>query len=235
MLTPGAQPSSSALFSEQICIIIIFVQPVNGRDLLVMPPRTGQLNKRGVARREQILDEATKLFAEQGYRGSGLLALAERVGVSHTAILRYFGTKENLLRAVLERRNQIIRDLWNSVRAEGTKGLAQIETPFEPELLTRLATVLRAENLNPGDPLHDDFVTGYKQVRANVALLFREAQERGEIRVDLDPDDIATQTQVFAVGIETLWLLAPNEIDRSHVESLFRRMLGTYLQPRGVS
>jgi hypothetical protein len=48
---------------------------------------------------------------------------------------------------------------------------------------------------------------------------------------NLDPDDIATQTQVFAVGIETLWLLGPDEVDRSRVESLFRRMFGTYLRP----
>lgn len=47
--------------------------------------------------REQILREATSLFADKGYRGSSTATIAERVGVAHGTVFHHFKTKERLL------------------------------------------------------------------------------------------------------------------------------------------
>ncbi len=190
-----------------------------------MPPKKGTLSKRGVARREQILDTAMELFARQGYHRTGLLELAERVGMSHAGILHHFGTKEDLLHAVMARRDQIIEGLAADFEGTGIAGLTKLRTPFEPETLTRLMTVLRAENLGPGDPLHDYFAKGQQRAQAVLAAEIRRGQESGDIRSDIDPDVKAVEIVAFAIGIETQWLLTPDLIDRERVGRSFMRTL----------
>jgi AcrR family transcriptional regulator len=52
-------------------------------------------------RREQILDVATSLFAQQGYRGTTTKLIAERSGVTEALIFRHFPSKEELYWAVI--------------------------------------------------------------------------------------------------------------------------------------
>jgi AcrR family transcriptional regulator len=190
-----------------------------------MPPRKGVPNRRGAASREQILDAAVELFAQRGYRGTGLLALGSRVGMTHVGVLRHFGTKENLLRAVMARRDQILEGLAAEAEGTGIGGLTSIPVPTEPEVLTRLATVLRAENLNPDDPLHDYFNDATHRIRAVIAAELRAGQQTGEIRSDIDPDLKAIEIVAFGIGIETQWLAEPTLIDRQKVHDSFVRSL----------
>jgi AcrR family transcriptional regulator len=55
------------------------------------------------SRREEILDEATKLFAERGYEGTSMADLAERVGLRKASLFHHFVSKEILYAAVLAR------------------------------------------------------------------------------------------------------------------------------------
>src|SRR4051794_39147568 len=55
------------------------------------------------SRREEILDEATQLFAERGYEGTSMADLAEKVGLRKASLFHHFASKEVLYAAVLER------------------------------------------------------------------------------------------------------------------------------------
>jgi AcrR family transcriptional regulator len=189
-------------------------------------------NRRGLARREQILDAAVELFAERGYRGTGLLELADRVGMTHAGILHHFGTKEDLLHAVMARREELIERQAGEFEGRGIAALRKIRDPFEPEVLTRLATVLRAENFDPSGPLHDYFVERNERIRALLAGEIRRGQETGEIRADVDPDVKAMEILAFNIGIETQWLLEPQTIDRAKVFRSFLRSLLRDLAPQ---
>src|SRR6516165_3264057 len=52
------------------------------------------------SRREELLWAAVELFATAGTRGTTLEAIAKQIGVTKTAIIHHFRTKENLLREV---------------------------------------------------------------------------------------------------------------------------------------
>jgi AcrR family transcriptional regulator len=54
-------------------------------------------------RRDVILDEATRLFAERGFEGTSMADLAEHVGLRKASLFHHFASKEELRRAVLER------------------------------------------------------------------------------------------------------------------------------------
>ncbi len=54
-------------------------------------------------RRDEILDEATRLFAERGYEGASMADLAEAVGMRKASLFYHFASKEVLYSAVIER------------------------------------------------------------------------------------------------------------------------------------
>ncbi|MEM9191699.1 MAG: helix-turn-helix domain-containing protein [Myxococcota bacterium] len=54
-------------------------------------------------RRAQILETAFETFLSYGFRRTSLEQIAEQVGVSRPALYRYFDSKENLFRALVDR------------------------------------------------------------------------------------------------------------------------------------
>lgn len=58
------------------------------------------------ARRNQILDAATKVFAEKGFHRASVRAIARTAGISDGTIYNYFENKTALLVGILNRLNQ---------------------------------------------------------------------------------------------------------------------------------
>src|SRR5512144_1380812 len=60
-------------------------------------------NRRGARSREAVLDAAERLMAEQGYEAASMAALVDEAGIPASSIYHYFGSKEGVLLAVMER------------------------------------------------------------------------------------------------------------------------------------
>jgi AcrR family transcriptional regulator len=63
---------------------------------------TAQIRVPAAARREQILEVSTRLFAQQGYSGTTTRQLALAAGVNEALLFRHFPSKEELYWAVIE-------------------------------------------------------------------------------------------------------------------------------------
>jgi AcrR family transcriptional regulator len=166
----------------------------------------------GPERRAAILEAAVDLFGEHGYRGAGLQALAKKVGISTAGILHHFGTKEGLLQALIDYRFEREADNYLPVLATGGRAAVEAMPRIAGDLLNgarfhRLFTVLIAENLSLGAPLHDHFVQVQRLGRQMTAAAIRAGVEHGEFRADIDPELIATEMVAFSIGIQNQWLL----------------------------
>jgi AcrR family transcriptional regulator len=60
-------------------------------------------NRRGARSREAVLDAAERLMAEHGYEAATVARLVEEAGIPPSSIYHYFGSKEGVLLAVMER------------------------------------------------------------------------------------------------------------------------------------
>ena len=60
-------------------------------------------NRRGVRTRELVLDAAERVMAEHGFEAATLARVVEEAGIPMSSVYHYFGSKEGILLAVMER------------------------------------------------------------------------------------------------------------------------------------
>lgn len=73
------------------------------------------------ANKKTILDAAEELFAEKGFEATSIQEISTRAGVSRGTPGYFFGSKEKLYQAVLERALQIPADLVTRVRKQSAQ------------------------------------------------------------------------------------------------------------------
>jgi AcrR family transcriptional regulator len=138
----------------------------------------------------RLLDSAEELFAEYGYAATSIRRLADAAGVNPALVHYYFGTKRELLGAVMDR---TLEPMARAIAAMQESGSANIEKvaglmftmagrhPAMPRLITR-------EVMLSGGETQALFVKRYApRLGGALPALFRGEQEQGRIRPDLDP------------------------------------------------
>lgn len=169
----------------------------------------------GRERRERILADSTLQFARHGYHGVSVRDIALSVGVSASTLLHHFGTKEQLLTAVLQRRDELLaRSGADQKYASATAELANIgaearrDAAGEPGLIELYAAV-SAEAASPAHPAHSYFEERYRRTLAYFTSRFAEARAVDGTQFDGSP-------WREAVRLVALWDGAQVEALRKH-------------------
>ncbi len=188
-------------------------------------------------RRAEIIDAAIELFAEHGFRGTGVIGLAKRVGMTHSGVLYHFGTKQQLLADVVairdRRKIESIVEILEDLPADAS-GFDVIErfaaSQFEDPVLLRMFHVLTAENLSAGSDLHDYFADRIESVRQSIRDAVVDPRNDFTVRSDADIDALATVFAGAINGIEQQWLQDPDAIDVDRAHAALFEMVRTYLR-----
>lgn len=212
---------------------------VRAGTLIAMAGVKGQVQKRGVERRRAMVDAAIELFARQGVRGTGVAAIAERAGVTPSALIHHFGSKDGLVRAVLAEADRRALERLSITRdAEPTLDQAfdwfvrdAEHTAATERELAALHTTLAAENLEPGSVLHTWFRDRGRALRTHLVALFTRAMADGSARAGLDAATLAAETAAFIEGAHLLWLLDPEQVDLTEVHRSYFEGLAARLRP----
>jgi AcrR family transcriptional regulator len=173
-------------------------------------------------RREEILDEATELFAERGYEGTSMSDLAERVGLRKASLFHHFTSKEVLYAAVLGRLVESVgQSIARSAFAPGTfeerlnalcDAITDLlgEQPFAARLLIR-------EVMDWGPVARSELADQILAVN-NAAVMFIQAGQEAGAFVAADPKHlvitlIGVHFMPFAVGRVVKALLGTDPAD----------------------
>jgi AcrR family transcriptional regulator len=170
-----------------------------------------------VPTRDRIVQAAIELFAHGGYAGTSVLRIADRVGISDAGVFYHFPTKRDLFVAVVDVFVAAQADDFADLIEPG--GLAAIGNlrgwgavmERRPDLLA-LQVVLTAEAITPDADLHDYWAGRHVGLLGLLAALFRQAIDRGEIRVDVDPDYEASALAAHLDGIRLQWFYSNRQI-----------------------
>jgi AcrR family transcriptional regulator len=162
---------------------------------------------KGVVRREEILTAALDVFSREGYRGTSLRDIAKQVGVSLPGLMHYFDSKEHLLTAILQKRDQVDGDA-RPADGDFLDGLLAImRHNRDVPGLVQLYITLAAAAEDPSHPAHSFFIERFAFVRLALAAVVRDRQAAGTARADLDPEHVARVLIAVADGIQIQWAL----------------------------
>lgn len=151
------------------------------------------------ARRERILAGARRCFARHGYEGATVARLEEETGLSRGAIFNWYPSKEALFLALATRENARLLEL---IVAEGIDGFVHAVTEEDPDWLAVYLEFGR--RLKASAELRERWLRlAPEDVQERTKRWIVEAQERGELRSDLDPDEIGRFLGVVFDGIVT--------------------------------
>jgi AcrR family transcriptional regulator len=174
--------------------------------------------KKGERTQRAIIDAAMELFAERGYQGTGLMAIGERAGVTHAAVLYHFGSSEGLLLAVLDERlrrfDAATRHAFRGAPVDVIAALPEIArfNAANPEL-TKMFVILKAESVDVGQPAHDYFVAHIRRTQRGLRRVLRDGIAQGDFRSDIDVETKAAEIVAFLGGAEADAFLDPARLD----------------------
>ncbi len=184
---------------------------------------SGTRSTRSGERRAEILRAALEVIAERGYRGASLAAVAERVGLTQQGLLHHFPTKEALLVAVLEERDQ-----WDAVpdsqwRLDLLGSLVEYNA-MRPGIVQTFSALL-GESVTEGHPAREFFTERYMGVRESMSQVLRA--EYGErLPGGLTPERAAPLLVAVMDGLQYQWLLDPESVDMPGAFRDFLELLG---------
>lgn len=176
-------------------------------------------------RASDILDAAATVFATHGYHGGSLRDIARQLDVSLTSVVHHFGTKYELLEAVLERADrttpgneQFDFDAACAERGVASATLERVQSSLERPELLRLFAILAAESSAPTHPAHDWFVDRYRRKAKELSAAFAYDQTLGRVSPHRDPHTLSRLLIGTWDGIQLQWLIDPTaDMSRSMV------------------
>src|SRR3954451_10890626 len=83
------------------------------------PPRRAE-QQRSIETRASILNAAIAEFAERGFEGASIRAIADRLGLQHPLITYHYRSKDILWRAAAKHAFAQIRSEWDISAPEGS-------------------------------------------------------------------------------------------------------------------
>lgn len=190
---------------------------------------------KGAARRESIVDIATREFARHGYQSATIRDIAAACGISRAGLLHHFDGKASLLREVLDRRDETdAAPLYRYAKEHGAIGyirgfIALVERNQRSRGMVELYVRLSSEAHQPTHPAHEFFVHRYERLRSKIIAVIDECQAEGIVRTDLPAKDAAIHLVALMDGLQTQWLL-DESVDMA---AQIRHVLDHWLTDRG--
>jgi len=165
------------------------------------------VRRRDAARtQKEILDVATREFADRGYAGARVDEIAARTRTTKRMIYYYFGGKEKLYVAVLERAYATAREVERAVDVDHLDPRAAIrrlaELTFDhheshPDFirLVSIENIHRAEHMAKSERLRNLNFPAIERIER----ILERGRADGSFRRDADPVDLHAMISAFCV------------------------------------
>ena len=185
--------------------------------------------------RDTILNEATRLFAANGFDGTSVQSIADAVGIRKPSLLYHFPSKDELRRSVLDQmlehwNQELPRLLLAAAREERFEKVMESLVGFFLDDPDRARLIVR-ESLDRPDEMNERlgrFVRPWVEI---VADQLARARDKGLVHADVDPQAYAVQVINMVVGgvaiVDSLHILLPDDDEHGttrerHVRELIR-------------
>ncbi len=212
----------------------------------VTPEKPGKQSRDPQATRRSILDAAAREFADKGLSGARVDAIAVRAGTTVRMIYYYFGSKDGLYRAALERAYRTMRETEQRLAldslppGEALRVLTEFTFDYQqanPDFvrLVAIENIHRAGHLAQLPPIRDLNAS----IIDTIGRILQRGKADGLFRADAEPIGVHLLITAFCFfrvanryTLRTVFALDPlsPKLKASHRRMLVDAVLG-YLQP----
>jgi AcrR family transcriptional regulator len=182
------------------------------------------------ATRRRLIEAAAELIAEEGYERVGVLAIAQRAGLTNGAIYGNFRDKTELLAAAIEMRLHRVFDTIEQGRQVSTAPLDVIgligrslglDTPEADRRLLVEAWAAAWRDPAVGAVVRERL----ERSEAMVIRLGEEARAEGELAEDVDPATLVRFGMAVALGYHLIHTAGVPDPDRDSWIRLLNRVV----------
>ena len=206
-------------------------------------PAPARRQTAGERSRQTILEAAAQLATVEGLEGLSIGRLADEVGMSKSGLYAHFRSKVDLQLATVATAGDVFRqEVMDPAQAvpPGTARILALSDAFLSHVERGVFpggcffVAASAEmNVRPG-PVRDsiaEFVAGWMQAIENAV---REAQAQGELAPEIDPAQLAFETNALLVAANLAYPLFtdPRILERAHVGIRERLRTAAMTYPR---
>jgi AcrR family transcriptional regulator len=198
--------------------------------------RPGRRERRRAENREKLFQAAMRLFAERGVQRTTVEDITEAADLGKGTFFNYFPTKEHILSVLAETQHRKLALALAAAR-EGREPLyvigrrlvlALAAEPGHSQLMARSLVFA----LVSSEAVRDLMVNAMAEGRLWLAEFFQIAKDRGELRPDADPQQLAWSFQQMFFGTITLWSVNPASDLNQRIVANFD-LIWSGLQPHG--
>lgn len=192
-------------------------------------------------RQNEIIEQALSVIAEQGIEKLTYRNLAKTLGITEPAFYRHFGSKTEIMNGILVYFDSVRRRLFEDIRARAADSLAAIEAIFTEHFSLfqsnhGLATLLFPEEIRQGrHELEAKVLEVMSFGQQQIVQIIAEGIRGGEIRPDLDPEQLALMISGSLRLLVTRWRLNKYVDDLQAHGARFWRTLSALIRQPAVS
>ena len=167
-------------------------------------------------RKADLTREAARLFAERGFHGTSMDALAQALGVQKGSLYSLTGSKQQLLFETMREGARAFHAALDAV-PEDEPAVERVRTALRGHLRVvaeqlDVATVFTREWRYLEGEYREEIVSERRRYEERWRALFREGVESGDLRVDLD-SGAATLLVLSAANWAYTWLEPGRDTD----------------------
>lgn len=169
--------------------------------------------------KEMILKGAIKVISEKGYSSTRMEDIAKSANVTRGAIYHYYKNKNAILYDIHSKNKNRIHVLMQKLENSESNPIEIMKNAFielferfenDEEFRTIEEVFLKIEFaaiIKEDEELRERFQTDMNESKNRMQKIIKIGQEKGAIRNDISPQNLALTIMSFYVGITTLWFI----------------------------
>jgi AcrR family transcriptional regulator len=172
------------------------------------------VRKPAEARKAEIIAAALHLADELGPERLTTEAIADAVGLTQPGIFRHFPKKQDLWEAVAARIGAMMEALWAKARDPEAAPIDQLRAVVAAQLrliqsTPAIPSILFSRELHTkNEVLRQAFFDLLRRFHGVVTEVAARAGEAGELRRDIDPEDVAFLVIGLVQGLAVRWSIS---------------------------
>lgn len=189
---------------------------------------------RGDRTRRAILAKAVDIASAEGLEGLSIGRLAAELGVSKSGLFAHFGSKQELQLEAIETASEIFgEEVWLPVAAS-EPGIVRLAALMDSWLAYMRREVFRGGcffsnahheyDSRPGR-IRDEIAKQKQRWTDAIVAHVRSAQKRGQLRADVEPEQLAFELDSAGVLANSLWQLNRDERGFDRASTAIRNSL----------